>query len=169
MKTLININLPELTDILNPWREETIELSHKGVPPHVSLIYPWLETPISKKELKNIQKILENTKIFTLEFDSIKKFDNGTTYFSPSNTKKLQEIQNKIMKKYPTIKMYNGEFKDTIFHLTIAKIGDDEEKFVEIQNKLSKYLPIKKEITQITIMQEDENGYWSDYTTINLK
>jgi len=104
-----------------------------------------------------------------LEFDSIKKFDNGTTYFSPSNTNELKEIQNKIMKKYPTIKMYNGEFKDTIFHLTIAKIGDDEEKFLEIQNKLSKYLPIKKEITQVTIMQEDKNGYWSTCLDINFK
>lgn len=169
MKTSIDINFPELTEFLNPWRDDTVELAHKGVPPHITLIFPWIPAPIKVKDAKNIDDILKNISTFFLEFTTVDKFANGTVYLVPKDSGNMQKIHEEIISKYPTVKMYDGEFSNTIFHLTIAKVGDDENKYLEIKNHFEKHLPIKKQITKITIMQEDKDGIWSEYLSINLK
>ena len=66
--------------------------------------------------------------------------------------------------------MYDGKIKNPIFHLTIAKINNNEDiKFKQIKEEIEKFLPLKKEIKKVTIMAEDENGYWSNYKEISLQ
>ena len=144
MKTSIDIIFPEIEELLGSWRKETIELSHKGVPPHISIVYPWINTPLKQEDLTTIEEILSIEKIFTIEFNSIEKFENGVVFLGLSDSENIREIQKKIMNKYSGIKMYDGKIKNPIFHLTIAKINNNEDiKFKQIKED---GLPLNKKL-----------------------
>lgn len=170
MKTSIDIIFPEIDELLGGWRKKTIELSQRGVPPHISIVYPWLNAPLNQEDITAIEKILSSEKIFIIEFISIEKFENGVVYLALSNSENIRKIQKNIMNKYSGIKMYDGMIKNPIFHLTIAKLNNNEDiKFKKIKEEIAKFLPLKKEIKKITIMVEDENECWSNYKHIKLK
>ncbi len=170
MKSSIDIIFPELEDLLNPWRKETIEIANKGVPPHISIIYPWIDSPINENDLNKVKSLLNEINSFEIEFTDIKSFDNGILYLAIKNSTFIKNIQTKLLEIFPSIKLYNGEFENPIIHLTIAKFDNTiNSNSSQLYNKIQNYLPLKKKITKITIMTENENSLWSCFENISLR
>jgi hypothetical protein len=40
-ETAIGISLPELAELLDLWRMATVPVASNGIPPHITLLYPW--------------------------------------------------------------------------------------------------------------------------------
>ncbi len=41
MLTSIDLQFGELAQMLDPWRSDTVAVATLGVPPHITLLYPW--------------------------------------------------------------------------------------------------------------------------------
>ncbi|MHC4816813.1 MAG: hypothetical protein ACYTF8_01960 [Planctomycetota bacterium] len=56
MESSVDIHLAELADLVSPWREATVEVAARGVPPHITLLYPWKPPPIETSDIRAFEE-----------------------------------------------------------------------------------------------------------------
>jgi hypothetical protein len=68
-KSSIDIHFDSLTDLIDKWRSSSVEVTNLGVPPHITLLYPWRDAPLSDDDLEQLRTVLSNHQAFSLCFD----------------------------------------------------------------------------------------------------
>ena len=63
-ETSIEIQIPELTAVLAPWRDDTVPIATKGVPPHLSLLYPWRTPPLTAQDFAALHDAIADFRLF---------------------------------------------------------------------------------------------------------
>lgn len=161
MKSSIDILLPELDVYLNKWRTKTIDIAKLGVPSHISIIYPWIESPIDRIQLDELEKIINYLPKISIQLKGIEYFDNHIAYLSIKNVNCILNIQQLIINNFPKYLPYEGKIKNPIPHITIAKslkeygieVSDIENELLHLRNKIF-------DIDCITVMEEANNKIW---------
>ncbi len=169
-ETSIDILVTELDDLISPWRQATVSVASKSVPPHISLLYPWRSAPIDDADINALRELVQDQRSLQLRFTGIGNFPNGTIYLGIEKSLGLTLLIRKIFKAFPDIRQYGGEFPDPIPHLTVANSSDEklDELMQEISATLSSKLPIEIAVHEIVVMEEDETGNWKIHTRIPL-
>ncbi len=171
LQSSIDLHFRELKKLISPWHSK-LETAQKGIPPHITLLWPWKNPPIQSNDIETLKTILKDTKSFSVTFDKIEYFQNGTIFLACKNVEMIQKIMKKIFDAFPECKPYNGEFQNPTPHLTIAKVPDQtvfSEVYNEICTVLKPNLPLTYPIDEIIIMKELETKNWEIAETIQLQ
>ena len=162
-ETSIDLHVPELTGLLAPWRDATVDVASKGVPPHVTLLYPWLPAPIVEADLDLLRSALAQCPPITLRFHELRRFEPGVLYLALQDEGTVRRLMQRIQTAFPALSPYGGSVADPTPHLTVAKASDARqlaELHAQADRVLSPCLPLEYARHQIVVMQEDERGHW---------
>lgn len=165
----IDLQFDELAEPLNKWRENTVEVATLGVPPHITLLYPWRDVPLKDSDIMQLEKTLENFEPFNLCFDKVCTFEIGVVYLALADEHVPRTIMKAIFRAFPDTPPYKGAFADPSPHLTVAKCSSENVSSLrdEIAGVLD--LPIELNVSKIFVMEEREDGQWFNRHAIMLQ
>ncbi len=166
----IAIPVHEVTDLIAPWREETFIGATQGMPPHITVLYPWHPAPVSKWEIDELRTVVRGIRPFTIQLTHLEHFPNHTLYFAMDDDT-LMDMMLRIITAYPDTLPYEGEFDELIPHLTIAHASSREELWeirLEVEEAVCHKLPIEVMVKEIIVMQHGADLQWRDLATLPL-
>ena len=164
----IDLQFGELTERLDRWRKDTVAVAALGVPPHITLLYPWRKAPFKKGDLRQLEEVLKGFGPFELCFDRLGTFETGVVYLALEDERRPRELMKALQKAFPDTPPYGGAFADPPPHLTVAKslTSDLDRMKDEIAAALD--LPLNLYAGEVVAMEEGEDGQWFDRHTVGL-
>lgn len=165
----IYLRFPDLTHLFSPWRDA---IEAKGIPPHVTLLYPWRTPPLDVRDIEAARAAIAICSAFPITFSGIGRFPRDRTlYLKIQDTLPLYTLMQAIWGAFPDTPPYRGEFREVIPHLTIATADNDfelDQLEQEIRLRLDPHLPLSVEAQSIIVAQENLNGIWSTVAELPL-
>ncbi len=170
-ETSIDIHVPGLTAVLAPWRDITIPIATRGVPPHISLLYPWRTPPLTAQDLAVLRTAIADYAPFPITFTSLGRFSPSVLFLQLADDTAVRALMQSIHVAFPDTPPYGGAFPNPVPHLTVAKATSDAELDrlqQELLSVLASHLPLPVWIEQIVVMEEDQSGNWHNLSSIPL-
>jgi len=161
-RSAIILSFPELASTVDSWRLKTVEDAKKGVPPHLTVLFPWKNPPISESDIRVISDICQRSVPFEIVFDNLDYFTGGSVYFSIFDETEINKFSSKIWTKFPETPPYEGTHANPIPHLTVAQ-GDSDSVgnlHSEILLALQDGFPYTCKVNEVVIIEENHTGAW---------
>jgi 2'-5' RNA ligase len=166
----IDVCLPELAGLLDRWRVPTVAVASRGVPPHITLLYPWRPAPLRPADIAAATAAVAGSAPFTLALRRLGRFP-GILFLRPEPDDALRSLIRRLAAAFPDTPPYGGRFADPIPHLTVATAPTEEaldRLEAEIAAGLRPALPLALAVREIALEEEGEDGGWSVCSTIAL-
>jgi 2'-5' RNA ligase len=171
-ETSIDIHFSELDDLIGRWRHATVSVAAKGVPPHITLLYPWTPGPLRDADVDRLGSVIDQQDAFSLQLTGIGMFQRTRAlYLAVDESAPLRRMMQGIFSAFPDTPPYRGAFPDPLPHVTIATAADDEELDTlaeEIAAHVSPHLPIEMAVQEVVIMEEGDDSLWRICATLPL-
>jgi 2'-5' RNA ligase len=170
-ETSIDLHFQEIDALISKWRVPSVKIASKGVPPHITLLYPWRPTPITDTDLGILRSVIKGQHPFPIVFTHLQQFSNRVLYLAVNEESNVRTLITKITNAFPDVLPYSGEFPNPIPHLTIAKAPDDatfEVLFQEVSAYIESELPIELIVREIVVMEEGEDTNWKVHSIFKL-
>jgi 2'-5' RNA ligase len=165
----IDLQFPDLTRLFSPWRDA---IEAKGIPPHISLLYPWRTAPVDDRDIDAVRAAIANCAEFAITLSAIGRFPRKrVVYLKIRDNVPLRELMRAIHGAFPETPPYRGEHRDVIPHLTIATANDAfelDQLEREIRLNLEAHLPLSVAAQSVIIAQENDNGIWTTGAALPL-
>lgn len=163
MQSSIDILIPAASAFIGAWYEDTAAAAD-GMPPHITLLWPWLDAPVSEQRFEGVGIAVRGIKPFALSFVTCGRFP-GVLYLNPVPREPLIELIGRLMGFYPDNLPYGGAFGIPQPHLTVTK-SQDEEVLNAAQRTIEAKLatsPLFCVIDRVSISEEGlgHDGAWA--------
>jgi hypothetical protein len=144
-----------------------------GVPPHVTLLYPWRSSPIDDTSVNEVERALRQFEPFTLSLTGVAVFPRGVVYAVVQPDSLLREMARALAAAFPDTPPYSGEYLpgEPTPHLTLAKcLPDDLDRVAaEIEQHVEGIFPLALPIEAVSIEEELELGNWAVTKVLELR
>jgi 2'-5' RNA ligase len=170
-ESAIDICLPELAELVDHWRLPTVPVASQGVPPHVTLLYPWRPAPVPSADMHKATRAVLDINPFTLTFQRVGRFP-GALFLCPEPESMVRRLTQRLMHAFPETPPYGGQFgADPTPHLTVA-LAETEEELNRLQAdilaRLEPLFPLRVPIEELSVEEEGPDGTWQIVATIEL-
>jgi 2'-5' RNA ligase len=159
-KSSIDIHFDSLGNLIDRWRISSVEVANLGVPPHITLLYPWRDVPLLNDDLEQLKTVLSKHQAFSLCFDRLETFEIGAVYLALQDGSSARAIMSDLMKAFPDTPPYGGDFLDAVPHLTIARCDPENVHVLKAEIARELTLPLEFLVNEIAVMEEEAEGHW---------
>jgi 2'-5' RNA ligase len=169
-ESAIGVNLHALAPALDRWRLASVDAARHGVPPHITLLYPWRSAPLRPIDLAEAATALAGVPPFMVTLRDLGRFP-GVLCLRPEPQDVLRDLIRRLAAAFPDTPPYGGEFADPLPHLTVAKANDGDALDrieAEVRAAICALLPLTQLVEAIAIEEEGEDGMWSQRAAIPL-
>jgi 2'-5' RNA ligase superfamily len=129
------------------------QIAAVGVPPHVTLLYPWRSAPLDDASLAALRTVVHQCVPFSLTLGRVALFPRGVVYATVEPDAPIRWLIGAIVELFPDTPPYGGEFAWTgpVPHCTLARCKPDQVESVrsEIAETFKAILPITIPITRL--------------------
>lgn len=167
----VDIIIPEFDEIIGKWRKKTVADASLGVPPHITLLWPWFSAPVDAEHIDVLRDVLSDFDPFTICFNGIKTFGASVIYLSLEKDSQALKLMERCAAAFPEYPLYKGKVKDPVPHVTIAKAESENvfnELYEQIDKELSKVFPLCFDVKAVTVMEQQKNMKWTSRERIRL-
>jgi 2'-5' RNA ligase len=119
-ESAIDVYLPEVAGLLDRWRLPTVSVAALGVPPHITVLYPWRPAPLRPSDIAEVAAAAAEIPPFTITLSRLARFP-GVLYLRPEPDVTLRALIRRLAAAFPDTPPYGGQFPDPTPHLTVAK------------------------------------------------
>ena len=150
------------------------QMAKVGVPPHVTLLYPWRAAPIDGDSLATLRAVAAQFTPFEMSMERVETFPKGVVYVTLEPDSALRSMIRALADVFPDTPPFGGEFapRGPTPHCTLAKADGDvdglERLRAELAERLDPVLPATITVDSICVEEEADSGMWSITTTIPL-
>ncbi len=130
----LDIQIPNADEIIKKYRRQYTTDGANGMPPHITLLYPFLKQDEYKQHTHDILvEVISNLHPFTIEFGGLARFP-GILYLKTSQEEKIRSIIRKLVHAFPSFPPYGGNFSinELTPHMTVA-VDPSETKLDNIE------------------------------------
>jgi 2'-5' RNA ligase len=170
-ETSIDLHFDEVDALISKWRHATVAMASRGVPPHITLLYPWRPAPLAEADVTELKSVVKQQRPFSVVFTRVDQFPGRVVYLAVNEEPELDGLRQKIVAAFPDASPYGGAFSYPIPHLTIAEAADDvtfDTLVREITASIAPELPIEILVREIVVMEEGEDTNWKVHSTLTL-
>jgi 2'-5' RNA ligase len=140
----------------------------KGVPAHITLLFPFLDPPsIDDEALARLESIFEGANAFPFSLDAVRRFPQGVLWLSPTPSAPFVDLTVRIAAAFPSCPPWAGEYDEIIPHLTIGLTKGIEADAIDAE--LQPKLPISSAATRVDLMTEEASGEWTVRRSFHLQ
>lgn len=161
--TAIIVPVPEAEPTTDQWRRQYTEDGADGMPPHVTLLYPFVDDSVLVAgQIRQVRSILGDFEPFEFVLADFGEFAaSGTTapvlYLAPDPPDRFREMTNALVGAFPDYPPYGGQFTSVIPHLTVAEAH--KAPLVDIRDDVAPALPIRPRAAEARVMRHGDDRW----------
>lgn len=131
-----------------------------GVPPHVTLMFPFLPPgELIESKVDALAALLGGTEHFDFSLTHVREFEQGVVYLEPEPAEPFIQLTKKIGDLFGLLP-FGGEFGDTsVPHLTVTT-PESRMTIEQIAKQLEPLLPIQSVADTGWLMVGSNSGTW---------
>lgn len=161
------VHVPEAEPVVGEWRLRHTYDAPLGIPPHVTLLYPFVPAGELNAEVnERLTRVFGSVEPFHVTFARTARFPD-VLYLEPQPSEPFAELTAAIAAEWPEHPPYEGEHEVVIHHLTVAE-GDDEELLGRIAADVEAKLPLGTNVSEAQLWAEDDDGRWHEHSRLPL-
>ncbi len=140
-----------------------------GLPPHVTLMYPFLPPPrVSKPVIQELERLTAYVTPFDFVLTNVREFEQGVVYLEPEPAEPFVNLSNEIGRRFGLLP-FGGEFGAVaVPHLTLA-MPQLHSARQRIADTLAPLLPIRLHADQAWLMVGDSKTRWNRIRRLPLR
>ena len=164
------VTVPEAEPIVAPHRARLDSGAIRGVPAHVTILYPFVAPELLTADVMHqLTHLLAATPPFDLTFGSIGWFGTNVAWLRPTPDEPLRRLTATVAKRWPDWPPYGGEVDDPTPHLTIGDHGGTAA-LIAATTAIEPALPITTRITEVHLFTgSHEPASWHPHTRFTLE
>jgi hypothetical protein len=129
VQSALLVEVPAAELLVGPWRERFDPVATRGVPAHVTTLFPFRDPIIDDEALAAIGALCRSTRAWEFELSGIDEFPDAL-WLRPEPAEPFQILTGALWRAFPDRPPYGGRFLDrpepegspaTIPHLTVAQ------------------------------------------------
>ena len=164
-ETAIVALVAEAEPLVGAWRRAHTDDGRDGMPPHVTLIYPFVDDASLPGRVADVGAVVARFRVFDCVFARTGRFDR-VLYLSPAQDEIFRAMTAALARAFPDTPPYGGRYDDVVPHLTVAQ-SDDDALLAAIELDLRARLPIETRVAAATLMHLVD-GRWREHTSVSL-
>jgi 2'-5' RNA ligase len=154
------VDVPEAEPLVNDWRAKHDWSAQRGVPAHITVLYPFMPTEnIDDRLHADLRALFAAHPAFSFRLSRVARFPDEVAWLAPDPAEPFAALTEAVASRYPDYPPYEGIHEVVIPHLTVAEGGT--ELHDEVDAALTPALPIEAEARSVLMILADENGWWS--------
>jgi 2'-5' RNA ligase len=166
-ETAVLVHVPEAEPLVGAWRLQHTYDAPFGLPPHVTLLYPFVPAEeLGAEVAARLARVLGAIEPFDVTFRRTARFTD-VLYLEPDPPEPFSALTEAIAAEWPEHPPYEGAHEVVIPHLTVAE-GEDEELFERIKGDVEPQLPLSGHVAEAQLYAEDAGGRWHEHTRLPL-
>ncbi len=136
--------------LVDDWRSELDPSARWGVPPHVTIVYPFVapET-VTPDVIAELTRLFRSVDPFNIEFSTVKWFGEDVVWLAPEPDDPLRALINLVAERWPEFPPYGGAYPNLAPHLTIgagAPLGQLEAAAADVEAGLPLHVTIEEAV-----------------------
>ena len=138
-----------------------------GVPPHVTILFPFLPAgSLSASVRSDLAAVAASAEPFTAGFSRVERRE-GMVWLVPDDQAPFLALTAAVASRWPGHPPYGGIHERLIAHLTLLETddGDALDRTVSIAREV---LPFEVEVVELIVIAEDSDGRWSERWRLGL-
>jgi 2'-5' RNA ligase len=157
-ETALVVEVPEAEPLVSDWRAKHDWSAQRGVPAHITLLYPFVPTErVDDDLLQELRQLFSSRAAFSFRLTRVARFPE-VAWLAPEPDEPFRGLTELIAARYPDYPPYEGIHDEVIPHLTVAEGGVELQD--EVEAALAPHLPIEVETDDVELLAEDESGRW---------
>jgi 2'-5' RNA ligase len=134
-----------------------------GVPPHVTILFPFLPAERLDRGVRDeLAAIAGTVEPFEVAFERVGRFP-GVVYLAPEPAAPFSALTEAVHARFPGFPPYDGAFETVVPHLTITEPLDgqeDEAALDAVAAEAGRRLPFRVRVRRLEVLVEDADGRW---------
>jgi 2'-5' RNA ligase len=152
------VEVPEAEPLVSDWRAKHDWSAQRGVPAHITLLYPFVPTErLDEDLLDELRRLFASQAAFSFRLTRVARFPE-VAWLAPEPAEPFKALTELIVANYPDYPPYEGIHDEVISHLTVAEGGVELQD--EVEAALTPHLPIEAEVDGVELLAEDANERW---------
>jgi 2'-5' RNA ligase len=166
-QSAVLVHVPEAEPVVGGWRRRYTHDAPLGIPPHVTLLFPFVAAGSLDEEVeRRLANLLSEAEPFAVTFARTARFPT-ILYLEPQPSAPFSALTEAIAADWPEHPPYEGEFDEVIPHLTVAE-SDDERLIAQIEADVVPQLPVRSRVREAQLYVEDAAGRWHEHRRLPL-
>jgi hypothetical protein len=161
--TCLVVPVPEAEPVVGPWRATLDPSAAWGVPPHVSVMYPFLDVDVVDRPA--LAALFAGHAAFDAGFGRCLE-DDGLLYLEPSPGGPFALLTEAVTGRWPDAVPYGGKYGPVLPHLSVG-YGGDGSGFGPALAAISRGLPVSTRVTAVELVVFDGTT-WTGETSFPL-
>jgi 2'-5' RNA ligase len=154
------VDVPEAESLVEEWRAKHDRSAQRGVPAHITVLYPFIPTEKIDEQLHtNLRALFAAHPAFRFRLSHVARFPDAVAWLAPEPAEPFTALTEAVASRYPDYPPYEGIHEVVIPHLTVAEGGTELQD--EVDAALTPALPIEAEARSVLMILEDETGWWN--------
>jgi 2'-5' RNA ligase len=158
-ESAIVLPTPDAEPIVGAWRARHDPSAARGVPAHITLLYPFAPAAAAESELDGLREICGSIGAFTITLTEVRRFPS-TAYLHPEPFDELVRITALLTGRWPAYQPYGGAFATVVPHLTFADRAS-QDVIEQASGAVAARLPIQCAADEAWLMCSDARGTWT--------
>ncbi|MDX6514929.1 MAG: hypothetical protein QOH73_595 [Gaiellaceae bacterium] len=159
LRSGLAVAVPGIAPAIDGWRERTCDAKPStGVPPHVTLLFPFAPArEVDDALLFAVDQLLGRFAPFGITLARTARFP-GVLYLEPEPAEPLRTLTVALVERFPEYPPYEGVFgTDLVPHLTVAQ-GEDAVLDAAARD-VEPALPFRAAVREALLFEETEPDY----------
>jgi 2'-5' RNA ligase len=158
-ETALVVEVPEAEPLVSDWRAKYDWSAQRGVPAHITLLYPFVPTErVDDGLARDLRELFAAQPAFSFRLTRVARFPE-VAWLAPEPSHPIAALIELIVERYPDYPPYEGIHDEVTPHLTVAEGGVELQD--EVDAALTPSLPIEARAQSVSHLLEGENGWWS--------
>lgn len=157
-ETALVITVSEAEPLVSEWRAQHDWSAQRGVPAHITLLYPFAPTErVDDELLSRLRGLFGSEAAIAFELPRVARFPE-VAWLAPEPSEPFKILTDLIAARFPDYPPYEGAHDVVIPHLTVAEGGAELQDRVEAA--LTEHLPIAARTDDVAFLFEGDDGLW---------
>ena len=154
------IVVPEAEPFVSDWRAQYDWSAQRGVPAHITLLYPFVPTEkVDDELLGRLRELFGAEPRIPFQLARLARFPE-VAWLAPEPSEPFKALIELIAARFPDYPPYEGIHDEVIPHLTVAEGGTELQDRVEAA--IADQLPIHAHAGHVAFLFEDDEGLWHE-------
>jgi len=166
-RSAIVLVVPEVDEVVGRWRERDDPSAARGMPAHITLLYPFLDAAQLDDEIvTELEDYFRGVDGFDFVLRRVGRFPT-TVFLLPEPSDVFSGLTRSLTYRWPQCQPYGGQFPNSVPHLSVSRT-EDVDRREEAATDIAPRLPISAVASEATLWVEDDATQWHLHTRLPL-
>jgi len=160
-ESAVIVAVPEAEDAVAAWRARLDPAAERGVPAHITVLYPFL--PPDQLDAEAVQLLAEGigeVPAFDCALPRVRWFGSKVVWLDPDPAAPFRQLTAGVWRRFPQCNPYGGAHTELVPHLTIGDNASPSE-LADAERSVQALLPIHARVTHARLISRStELGSW---------